>query len=167
MWHKAIWKGHPMRLELTRVGLLVELANHYTTRGAFIVWEVSWRLNRTATYWPPPSSSGHSSVSFILLGCSTGGLGAQTLCWELVSTARSGTLTSSSELQLPDFLSHPGLYHCSTSTQFKLSTRPSPDLFDRMYLLFTLVHFSFNSLAGSRGQYATIRLKDGFFTDCT
>ena len=34
MWHKAIWKGHPMRLELTRVGLLVELANHYTTRGA-------------------------------------------------------------------------------------------------------------------------------------
>ena len=24
-----------MRLELTRVGLLVELANHYTTRGAF------------------------------------------------------------------------------------------------------------------------------------
>ena len=30
MWHKAIWKGHPMRLELTRVGLLVELANHYT-----------------------------------------------------------------------------------------------------------------------------------------
>ena len=31
MWHKAIWKGHPMRLELTRVRLLVELANHYTT----------------------------------------------------------------------------------------------------------------------------------------
>ena len=25
-----------MRLELTRVGLLVELANHYTTRGAFM-----------------------------------------------------------------------------------------------------------------------------------
>ena len=35
MWHRAIWKGHPMRLELTRVGLLVEHANHYTTRGAF------------------------------------------------------------------------------------------------------------------------------------
>ena len=34
MWHKAIWKGHPMRLELTRVGLLAELANHYTTRGS-------------------------------------------------------------------------------------------------------------------------------------
>ena len=36
MWHKAIWRGHPMRLELTRVGLLVELANHYTTRGALL-----------------------------------------------------------------------------------------------------------------------------------
>ena len=31
---KAIWKGHSMRLELTRVGLLVDLANHYTTRGS-------------------------------------------------------------------------------------------------------------------------------------
>ena len=28
-----------MRLELTRVGLLVELANHYTTRGALIIYE--------------------------------------------------------------------------------------------------------------------------------
>ena len=26
--------GHPMRLELTRAGLLVELANHYATQGA-------------------------------------------------------------------------------------------------------------------------------------
>ena len=44
MWHKAIWKGHPMRLELTRVGLQVKLANHYTTRGAFtnaVIWMVS------------------------------------------------------------------------------------------------------------------------------
>ena len=24
VWHKTIWKGHWMRLELTRVGLLVE-----------------------------------------------------------------------------------------------------------------------------------------------
>ena len=34
MWHKAEWMGHPMRLELTRVGLLVQFANRYTTRGA-------------------------------------------------------------------------------------------------------------------------------------
>ena len=29
--------GHPMRLELTRVGLLVKVANHYTTKGGPIV----------------------------------------------------------------------------------------------------------------------------------
>ena len=34
MWHKAEWMGRPMRLELTRVSLLVKLANRYTTRGA-------------------------------------------------------------------------------------------------------------------------------------
>ena len=34
MWHKAELMGHPMRLELTRVGLLVKLANRYTTKGA-------------------------------------------------------------------------------------------------------------------------------------
>ena len=34
MWHKAEWMGRPMRLELTRVGLLVNLANRYTNRGA-------------------------------------------------------------------------------------------------------------------------------------
>ena len=36
MWHKAEWIGHPMRLELTRVGLLVKLANRYTTKGAHV-----------------------------------------------------------------------------------------------------------------------------------
>ena len=34
MWHKAEWMGHPMRLELTCVGLLVKFANRYTTKGA-------------------------------------------------------------------------------------------------------------------------------------
>ena len=34
MWHKAELMGRPMRLELTRVCLLVSLANRYTTRDA-------------------------------------------------------------------------------------------------------------------------------------
>ena len=34
MWHKAEWMGRPMRLKLTRVGLLDYLAKRYTTRGA-------------------------------------------------------------------------------------------------------------------------------------
>ena len=33
MWHKAEWMGHPMRLKLSCKGLLVELANYYTTQG--------------------------------------------------------------------------------------------------------------------------------------
>ena len=45
MWHKAKWKGHPMRRELTRVGLLVQLANHYTTRGAWLYLEWKKLLN--------------------------------------------------------------------------------------------------------------------------
>ena len=40
MCHKAEWMGHPMRLELTRVGLLVKLANHYTTKGALILFDL-------------------------------------------------------------------------------------------------------------------------------
>ena len=34
MWFKAVWIGRTIRLELTRQGLLAELANQYTTRGA-------------------------------------------------------------------------------------------------------------------------------------
>ena len=40
MWQKAEWMGAPMRLELSRVGLLGKLANCYTTRGA-LVFELS------------------------------------------------------------------------------------------------------------------------------
>ena len=36
MWDKAEWMGRPIKLELTRVGLLVQLTNRYTTRGAQI-----------------------------------------------------------------------------------------------------------------------------------
>ena len=34
MWYQAVWMGHPIRLELTREGLLILIANHYTTRDA-------------------------------------------------------------------------------------------------------------------------------------
>ena len=42
------------------------------------MWEVSWKPNRTAAYWPPllwPLQR----FFLILLGCSTGGLGVQPL----------------------------------------------------------------------------------------
>ena len=82
------------------------------------------RWTKTATYWPPAPPA--IAVSLFRspgpLNRGTAGLGAQPLCWELVPSARSGTLTSSSEHQLPDFLYHPEVYHCSTPTQFNLST---------------------------------------------
>ena len=51
------------------------------TKG-FTVWEVSWRLNRTATYSPPLLWPWQRFFP-VLLGCSTGGLGAQPL-WDMV-----------------------------------------------------------------------------------
>ena len=59
-----------------------------------------------------------------------------------------------------DFLSHPGLYHCSTSTQFNPSIAKaipwSPDIFNWMHLLFTQVHFFFWLLGRVGSQYAII-----------
>ena len=39
-----------MRLELTRVGLLAEFANQYTTRGAFEYEDMYWRLEETCCH---------------------------------------------------------------------------------------------------------------------
>ena len=45
--------GHSMRIELTRVGLLVYLANHYTTRGAPQISDVNIKpgLGRTTNLY--------------------------------------------------------------------------------------------------------------------
>ena len=42
--------GHPMRLELTRVGLLVKLANQYTTKGVY-QYRSGWTLGKTEEIW--------------------------------------------------------------------------------------------------------------------
>ena len=36
MLHKDVWMGYLIRLKLTRKGLLILLANHYTIQGAHI-----------------------------------------------------------------------------------------------------------------------------------
>ena len=46
------------------------------------VWEVSWRLNRTATYWPP-NSSGYNSISFLFSWAAQPGAWGPSLCWEM------------------------------------------------------------------------------------
>ena len=80
-----------------------------------IVWEVSWRLNKTATYWPPALLA-----IAALLSRSTAQPGAwgPSLFWDLVLTPQ--TATSDFKLWsptnwLPDA---PGLYHCLTYTCF-------------------------------------------------
>ena len=122
------------------------------------VWEVSWRLNRTATYRPPPQLFWQSQPFFpVLLGCSTGGLGAQ----PLLGHGSHSSIFSPTDL---NFLS-PWLYYNLMPTyflrasQFALNStsrqlRSPPDIFDRMHLLLTQVHFFFWQLG--RGQYATL-----------
>ena len=61
----------------------------------------SWRPNRTATYWPP-HSIGHQHFFPVLLGCSTGGLGAQLYAGFVFSTASFLHLFWSPNFQLGD-----------------------------------------------------------------
>ena len=44
---------------------------------------MSWRLNRTATYWPP-KSSGYSSISFPFSWTAQPGAWGPSLCWDMV-----------------------------------------------------------------------------------
>ena len=48
MRHKALLMGHPVRLELTREGML---AKHYTTRGAQLVWFIVIYLAFFSQMW--------------------------------------------------------------------------------------------------------------------
>ena len=68
----------------------------------------SWAAQPGA--WGPSLSGTWFSFQHLLCNCSTGGLRAP-LCWVLV-------FSTASYLQLPDFLSSPGLYNCSTPTFF-------------------------------------------------
>ena len=83
------------------------------TKG-IIVWEVSWRLNRTATYWPPlfwPSSISPGLLNW-----------GPSLCWDMV-------LIPASSLQLIDFLSHPGyiiIWRPPTSCGVTIQTQFNP-----------------------------------------
>ena len=73
MWHKAEWMGRPMRLELTRVGLLVNLANRYTTRGAQERWNniiqnegLSVIINNLLVKWSIVNHHVLTIISFVL-----------------------------------------------------------------------------------------------------
>ena len=46
-------------------------------------WEVSWRQNRTGTYWPPNSSS-YNNISFPFSWAAQPGAWGLSLCWDMV-----------------------------------------------------------------------------------
>ena len=51
--------GHPMRLELTQVGLLVKVANHYTTKGAHSPFHISLSLSLSLSPISVSTTSSH------------------------------------------------------------------------------------------------------------
>ena len=102
-----------------------------------------------------PHSSGHSSISFPFSWAAQPGTWEPSFCWDMV-------LIPVSSLQLIWTSCRRGyiIIWCPPTscerhicTQFNLSTVKvipwSPDIFDRMHLLFTQVHFSSDSPAGS------------------
>ena len=122
------------------------------------VWEGVGDRTKTATYWPPQLFWLSQPFFPVLLGCPTGGLASQPLL-------RYGSHSSIS----PTDLNSPGLYDNLTPTyflraaQFALNStlrqsRLPPDIFDRMHLLFTQVHFFFWQLGW--GQYVTFLRHD-------
>ena len=109
-----------------------------------------------------PNSSGYHSLFFpVLLGCSTGGLGGPAS----LGHGPHSSICSPTDL---NFLSL-GLYNNLTPTLLRASVTIShsiqplnsqgrpwyPDIFDRMHLLFTQVHFFFWQLGQVGGQYTT------------
>ena len=119
------------------------------------VWEGVADWTKTATYWPPLFCISPPFCP-VLLGCLIGGLRAQ----PLLGHGSHSSIFSPTDL---NFLSA-GLYNNLTSTYLRASwfalnstlrqSRSPPDIFDRMHLLFTQVHFFFWQLG--RGQSATI-----------
>ena len=106
------------------------------------MWEGVGDRTKTATYWPRQPLQTSPCVVLILLGCSTGGLGAQSL-WDMFSfqhlltnwsglQIQSGVpkipsagwwlslphlVSNSSDLQLTDFLSSPSYIIVQSPTQ--------------------------------------------------
>ena len=106
----------------------------------------------------PTNSSVYSSISFPFSWAAQPGSWGPSPCWDMFLIP---SIFSPTDL---DFLS-PGLYNNLMPTYFLWASeftlnstlqqsRLSPDIFDRMHLLFTQVHFFFWQLG--QGQYVTL-----------
>ena len=134
---------------------LEKYTSHFIERVVCERWVGDWT---ELQHIDPPQLFWLSQPFFpVLLDCSSGGLGAQ----PLLGYGSHSSIFSPTDL---NFLSL-GLYNNFTSayflraSQFALNStlrqlRLSSDIFDRMHLLFTQVHFLFWQLG--RGQYVTL-----------
>ena len=116
------------------------------------VQDANWRLNKDCNILTPPAPPAITVRLF-----RSPRLLNQPLCWELVPTARTGTLTSKLWTPTAWLTVSPGLYHCFTPTQFNPSTvkvipwslrRDAPFIYTGAFLIWKLGRVG--------GQYATI-----------
>ena len=120
-------------------------------------WVGDW--TKTATYWPPALLAIAALISHPVGLLNQGPWGPSSLLSLVLHCFELQQLTPNSDLKLTRTSCDTGLYNCLTSTcfnerrictQFNPSTvKVSPDIFDRMRLLFTQVHFLFDTPAGS------------------
>ena len=122
------------------------------------MWEVSWRLNRTATYWPPTLMDITAFISFSpgLLNRGPGGPAS------LGHGPHSSIFSPTNSNNLC-----PELYYCFYTHSIQpVDSQGYPlETFDRMHLLFTQVNFLFWQLG--QGHYAIChysRLVDNFIS---
>ena len=101
-----------------------------------------------------PHSSGYNSISFSFSWAAQPGAWGPSLCWDIV-------LIPASSLQLIWISCRRGYIiiwrpptSCERHNSHSIQPR-SPLIFDRMHMLFTLVHFFFWQLSRVGSQYAT------------
>ena len=128
------------------------------------VWEVSWRLNKLQHIDPPVPLSLAALLSRSAGQLNRGPWGSIALCWVLVLTTASYLRLTDSKLN--STVCRTGLYHCLTFACFLWVSHLHPikpvhsqgDIFDRIHLLFTQVHFFIWELGRGSICYTTTEM---------
>ena len=112
MLHTHMQMHNDDTIKMSGHSSLEKYTSHFIRKGykRYYLWEVSWRLNRIVTYWPP-NSSGYNSISFQFSWAAQPGAWEPGLCWDMV-------LMPASSLQLIWTSCCTGLYNNLTSTYF-------------------------------------------------
>ena len=130
---------------------LEKYTSHFIRKGSK-VWRKVLLCERWVGDWTErqhidPHSSGYHSLSFLFSWATQPGAWAPSLCWDMV-------LIPASSLQLTQTFCAPSyIIVLRPLNSNRRQSRLSPDILDRMHLLFTQVHFLFWLLGrvGSNG----------------